>query len=1340
MEEKKEGKKINARGISKTIIFAIVVLAIMIVMGIMYYVIKKDIFKTGAEAATQYTKNTSLDPQKGIVIGDTTGIANEAEDGALSGVGDTAGKEDEKTSVVSIEKIFDSIHNADRYLKDDAESTKYEKLQYLMNAELVSKYPYISELEDKDVLNGTIKFYRYTNEIEAEEGEKVLEEEQEQQEAQEEQEGTLNPKKIFYIGDSWTVGLRSYIKNKNKEEYPGDDHFLCESGKFPNGYTSEQLKNAINKVKDQVSSIVIMLGINGADGQQHIEAMTGHIKVLANTFTNKTIYVLKVPHLAKAYNNGNEDGAAYNARLDKYNTKISACCAELINSGKTNVKFIDTVSGILSNDGFLNTEYAKDDGLHLKDNGEGYSIWYNSIKECIRTGSNIATGNYTGTGSSSSELSKYEMKYVSQAKFEEMKSAYTSSGNREIYKYYTIDKDNKIVIAHGKSTVSTIKTNDPEQEIDSEYQQTEPGVYTLVEYEITAEPKDYQSLITPYIMPFNLLWAFLVQTENYKFVKELADIAYNSEVVIAIYDNGTTYEIGDTQAHNLAIKYTENTKLISESIDFSDPKYNYIIDECYGTIIGDRKVHTNDMGPVADEIHGTLEEGYITSLGGESTSVSVRPQLFETTMNTVVNANTTPTIGVVLADTWVGKWKFTYGLDKVSNSLGPNTNQVPDEPFAMVEKEQVLAWGLQEANLVKRRLDMHSNTLKTNAINQIMDSGFTTTPVAINVTIDKIITHLNQGCGYGCREKIKQITGKEFLDMTMGEKRTEALNIFQANGSANTDENTIKRKQIYNDVYRALASAEREAQRQQYRQQLNDAITYEQWPTVYKAKVNIEVTSSTSSVTTTYIKDKLVREEDGEKLKDLFNEFEYYNSRQAMLRNTDWFWEYIQSNEDTVNIEDVIRYVLNIAFDTDQFGNISEKDIEELLKTFDPPVYRPILKITGGTTAEKVWNAFRAAGYSEYAAAGALGNIRCESGFQSNILEYKYQLGQEKSIGYTSESYTEAVDNGTYGGVDTREKFTNDHCGYGLIQWTYYKYKEKLYDFAKSKGVSIGDEDMQIEFLITEYLWKCDAWENAQSPEEAAEVYCNTYERPDIYGENASLDYDEIIGTRQTYAREYYNLFTGGFYTEGKDTYIKGYYTSSSGRRYIEWGQGYGQSSSWGLFTPGLSMKSAGCGVYASATLLSSTGLEYENDVMYNSGGIYETYLQYKASGNCNYTGTMEQLLKKYKIQASVRTVTCTSSTLSSKLIPILLEGRGAMVYVGPSEPGKPVFTGKEHWMVLADIRETTLGSTSGYDVFVLPSGNRGHGWNKIEDVIDVMQKKWKGFYYIEDGLGIQDE
>lgn len=134
------------------------------------------------------------------------------------------------------------------------------------------------------------------------------------------------------------------------------------------------------------------------------------------------------------------------------------------------------------------------------------------------------------------------------------------------------------------------------------------------------------------------------------------------------------------------------------------------------------------------------------------------------------------------------------------------------------------------------------------------------------------------------------------------------------------------------------------------------------------------------------------------------------------------------------------------------------------------------------------------AGMSPVGACAMMGNMQAESALKSNNVEDRFH----RDCGMTDEQYTAMVDAGGY-------DFARDNgnaYGYGLCQWTYSTRKAMLLRFAKDRGVSIGDEAMQVDFCVhelrTEYpalwLYLCDC----TGVYEAAERICKEYERPAI--------------------------------------------------------------------------------------------------------------------------------------------------------------------------------------------------------------------------------------------------
>ena len=143
-----------------------------------------------------------------------------------------------------------------------------------------------------------------------------------------------------------------------------------------------------------------------------------------------------------------------------------------------------------------------------------------------------------------------------------------------------------------------------------------------------------------------------------------------------------------------------------------------------------------------------------------------------------------------------------------------------------------------------------------------------------------------------------------------------------------------------------------------------------------------------------------------------------------------------------------------------------------------------------------------------------MGNLFAESALSPINLQNSY----EKKLGYTDSSYTAAVDNGSYG------NFVKDSAGYGLAQWTYWSRKQNLLNFAKGKGVSIGDLDMQLEFLMQElksgYGSLLNTLKTTSSVSEASNGVLLQFERP--ADQSVSVQ-NKRAGYGQTYFNKYAN-------------------------------------------------------------------------------------------------------------------------------------------------------------------------------------------------------------------------
>ena len=170
---------------------------------------------------------------------------------------------------------------------------------------------------------------------------------------------------------------------------------------------------------------------------------------------------------------------------------------------------------------------------------------------------------------------------------------------------------------------------------------------------------------------------------------------------------------------------------------------------------------------------------------------------------------------------------------------------------------------------------------------------------------------------------------------------------------------------------------------------------------------------------------------------------------------------------------------------------------------------------------QTIYQALKLAGLTSEGACGLMGNMKAESGMKSNI-------AQRGMTAMSDEEYTAAADAGM---ID----FVNDSVGYGLSQWTCWSRKKGLMDFAKTKHVSVGDEDMQVQYCLKElndYPGVLSVLKTSTDLKRCSDIVCTDFERP------AHNNLDQ----RYNFALEFYNQFSGmsaygGFVTQVPDQF-----------------------------------------------------------------------------------------------------------------------------------------------------------------------------------------------------------
>ena len=174
------------------------------------------------------------------------------------------------------------------------------------------------------------------------------------------------------------------------------------------------------------------------------------------------------------------------------------------------------------------------------------------------------------------------------------------------------------------------------------------------------------------------------------------------------------------------------------------------------------------------------------------------------------------------------------------------------------------------------------------------------------------------------------------------------------------------------------------------------------------------------------------------------------------------------------------------------------------------------------TNEKKIWDYLKANNFNDYAIAGIIGNLWAESNLNPKNLQNTY----EKKLGYSDDEYCIAVDSGKY------NDFVNDNAAFGLCQWKYWSRKKGLLDLALSTNRSIGDIELQLDYLIyelnTSYKSVMSVLRNVKTVREASDVMLIKFENPSNKSES-------VQEKRASYGEQYFAR-----YANSKESEVEG--------------------------------------------------------------------------------------------------------------------------------------------------------------------------------------------------------
>lgn len=195
---------------------------------------------------------------------------------------------------------------------------------------------------------------------------------------------------------------------------------------------------------------------------------------------------------------------------------------------------------------------------------------------------------------------------------------------------------------------------------------------------------------------------------------------------------------------------------------------------------------------------------------------------------------------------------------------------------------------------------------------------------------------------------------------------------------------------------------------------------------------------------------------------------------------------------------------------------------------------------------QRAYKRFIAEGMTPEGACGLIGNLEAESdGFYTNRVEYLcLQRLKENGKVYTDKSYTAAIDSGAISCESFLHPLPGRQYGYGLAQWTTPTRKTGLWSLAKSRGVSIADEDLQLDYLVQElslpaYASVLSTLKTAGSIRTASDAVLKKFERPADTG-------DLVCAARAARGQTFYNSYIKGVSKTANKTDFDQYYNSTT--------------------------------------------------------------------------------------------------------------------------------------------------------------------------------------------------
>lgn len=504
-----------------------------------------------------------------------------------------------------------------------------------------------------------------------------------------------------------------------------------------------------------------------------------------------------------------------------------------------------------------------------------------------------------------------------------------TESKQEALMHFTMDDEQNIIVAYLEEV--EVVTNDEEKPIEEikdnlslKYQDigyttsVNNGIITYNFQRLHTEKVSYIDMIQDYIMPTELLFAFLTYGEDLEFVLNLAKLAYESTIVMGIHDEFASTNVKEyTYNKQIPIIDTAVARITS---DYDLNGVLYTTDDLEVTQSGntwrvsrDNKIENIYLDDYGQEVEVYEVNGEIIGILNENNEL-IPVKLMERYINYYTYSNL-PTIDLYVADVWYAYYNniIDYGPDiksQVTESKVANGTYKLIETIQNMQYSSTLDDELVED--VNNLLESFANTDEFKIkFKEKFDESFDS----------KIITQFKFDFSSDFNKQYKKENS---------EKYDETGQILA--GYAQEYQNAYS--EAYNEYYREnFLKFANEFYESNYESDFERSFNI--------AKSTLKANSNTTVTRKKYICDANIKKVEYNINTQTYNaesistENNYFvtilsNSSRAkgiLASSGEWLIEQLEKTEETIGIVDRVKYLLNEAYSTKKYGELTAEDM-----------------------------------------------------------------------------------------------------------------------------------------------------------------------------------------------------------------------------------------------------------------------------------------------------------------------------------------------------------------------------------------------------------------------------